>query len=121
MKKVKDQICPNAFYLIVFVFYLLVYIIPALKSETTSSQNLSNKIFVGAFYVEGFFFFGMYLWIALRCKYNPKLLLNPNFNEVSWRKVMFLTNQATFLFFNIAIKDAWAGLFWICGFKTNKE
>ena len=34
---------------------------------------------------------------------------------------MFLTNLLIFVLFNIAIKDGWAGIFWICGFKTNKE
>ena len=34
---------------------------------------------------------------------------------------MFLTKYGIFLFFNVAIKDVWAGVFWICGFKTNKE
>jgi len=59
MKKVKKDICPNAFFLIAYLFILVAYIRPALAPETTSSQNLSNKIFVAAFYVEGFFHFGM--------------------------------------------------------------
>jgi hypothetical protein len=117
MKKVRKEICPNAFLCLFSCLFLFFTLDLAVTSETTSSQNLSNKIFVTAFYVKAVLFYGMNLWIALRCTSNPKLLLDPNFNEVSWRKVMFLTNLFIFVLFNIAIKDGWAGIFWICGFK----